>query len=561
MTTILIPAVAIVCTMTAQVQKPIVTEAKIESARVYTNGAELKHKTSVKIPAGTSEIVITNIANVLNENTIQISVPKHITVMSVQYSNAYIEEYDNNDNSPLAKTVKDELGKKEKELKTLQNQLTAERKSIELLDKNQSMSHAQNFSIIELGKLLEYYKTKRTELNNNIYSLEQKEIILKEEISLLKGKLSFSHATSEKVSQGKLIVNIMSNESGNIPLQISYLTAQAHWQPSYELRIDQINTPIQAIYKAKVQQSTGLDWKNIKLSLTSGAANQNTHAPQLQPWFIGYQDEEVFLYKKDDLVASRKKSNQAETSFLLTLEGQATGVTVKKETSLEYSEDKYTYDTDISSIDNFTAIDESQMNITYHIDIPYTVLTNNKTHSVALKSQNIPAEYQYTCIPKYDRSVFLIAKIKDYAQYDLLSGEATVIFEGAYIGKTHITPSSESEGLVLSLGRDSNISVSRKKINEQSGMKMLSSRKQQDFVYEITTRNNKKSTIAIEIQDQYPLSSDKDIEVNLVEKNGAKVDTETGKVSWLLKLNPNETKKIRMSYQIKYAKDKKIDWY
>src|SRR5690606_30889138 len=118
--------------ITANAQKPVFTQAQIQSARVYNNAAELTHKASANIPAGTSEIVITNVANYLNENTVQIGVPKGVTVMSVQFTNAYVEEYDNNQDSPLVKPVKEEIEKKETELKTLQNQLNSERKSIEL---------------------------------------------------------------------------------------------------------------------------------------------------------------------------------------------------------------------------------------------------------------------------------------------------------------------------------------------------------------------------------------------------------------------------------------------
>lgn len=283
MKNILFPA-AIVFSITANAQKPVFTQAQIQSARVYNNAAELKHKASVQIPSGTSEIVITNVANYLNESTVQIGVPKNVTVMSVQFTNAYVEEYDNNQDSPLVKPVKEEIAKKEMELKTLQNQLTAERKGVELLDKNQSMSNAQNFSVAELTKLLEFYKTKRTDLSNSINKLEKQERTLQEELTALKGKLTFNQTSAEKTSQGKLIVNVMSSQSGNIPLEVSYLTNQATWQPSYEMRIDKINEPIQMLYKAQVQQNTGVDWKNVKLSLTSGPANQNTFAPELQPW-------------------------------------------------------------------------------------------------------------------------------------------------------------------------------------------------------------------------------------------------------------------------------------
>ena len=61
------------------------------------------------------------------------------------------------------------------------------------------------------------------------------------------------------------------------------------------------------------------------------------------------------------------------------------------------------------------------------------------------------------------------------------------------------------------------------------------------------------------LKDQYPLSTDKEIEVELLESSNAKVNKETGILTWNLKLQPNETNKIRISYRVKYPKDKIMD--
>lgn len=553
MKNLLIP-VAIVCSITANAQKPVFTQAQLQSARVYNNAAELKHKTTAQIPNGTSEIVITNVANYLNESTVQIGVPKHVTVMSVQFTNAYVEEYDNNQDSPLIKPVKEEIKKKQAELKTLQNQLIAERKSVELLDKNQSMSNAQNFSVAELTKLLDFYKTKRAELSNSINKLELQETSLREEINVLEGKLTFSETTSDKTSQGKLVVNVMSNQAGTIPLEISYLTNQATWQPSYEMRIDKINEPINMLYKAQVQQDTGVDWKNVKLSLTSGPANQNTFAPVLNPWFVDYYnpvayDKEVSV-RSERSVRSKSIEGRPNASMIQTLQGQVPGLSI--------SSGEGQPGVEVSTMDEYTQINENQLNITFDIDIPYTILSNGKQHSVALKDTQLPATYSYISTPKLDNSAYLIAKVKNYGDYNILPGEANVIFEEMYVGKTYVNANANEDDLRLSLGKDQNIVVSRTMINDKSGTKTLSSRKVQDFVYEISVRNNKKEAISLIVEDQIPVSSNADIEITLTDKANANVDAEKGKLNWELNIKPNESKKIRFGYQVKSAKDKNL---
>lgn len=545
-------ASAVVFSINAFAQKPVFTQAKIESARVYNNSAELKHKTTAQVPAGTSEIVITNVANYLNESTVQIRVPKHVTVMSVQFTNAYVEEYDNNQDSPLIKPVKEEIEKKETELKAVLNKLSAEQGSLEILDENQSLEKTQNFSVTELAKLVDFYKSKKIELSNAIDALEKQSKELKEELMILKGKLTFNETSAEKTSQGKLIVNVMSNQAGSIPLEISYLTNQATWQPAYEMRIDKINAPIQMLYKAEVVQNTGIDWKNVKLSLTSGQANQNTIAPELNTWFVDYyanyarQNEDAVL---EELVVNsysttaKTMEGRPNASFVQTLQAQVPGLDIT---------------TGQSTVSDYTQINESQLNVTFDIDIPYTILSNGKQHSVSLKEVSVPATYTYLTIPKLDNNVYLVAKIKDYSQYNMLSGQANVVFDGMYVGKTYINPNSYKDELQLSLGKDPNISVDKKVVSDKSGTKMLSSKKEQNFTYEITVRNNKKENIELLVEDQVPVSKNKDIEISLTDKKGADFDEETGKLSWKINLKSNSSEKIRFGYQVKSDKNQQL---
>jgi hypothetical protein len=109
------------------------------------------------------------------------------------------------------------------------------------------------------------------------------------------------------------------------------------------------------------------------------------------------------------------------------------------------------------------------------------------------------------------------------------------------------------------MGRDKKISIKREKVVDKSGTRFLSSKKEQTFTYDITVRNNKKEAADILLKDQYPLSTDKEIEIELLESSNAKENKETGILTWSLKLNTGETKKIRISYKVKCPKDKTIE--
>ena len=320
----------------------------------------------------------------------------------------------------------------------------------------------------------------------------------------------------------------MSDVASSVNLKINYITNNASWTPFYDLRADNINSPINLLYKAKVVQNTGIDWKKVKLTLSSGNPNQNNTAPILQAWFLRYGNLN-YSYQNDDV-----QLNEVVISAY-----------AKKDKAA-------------SSISNYTTINENQLNVSFDIDIPYDILSNGKAHSVALKELKLPATYKYYAVPKAEKEAFLLAEIKEYSKFNLLPGEANIIFEGMYVGKTNINPNQTSDTLNLSMGRDKKIAVNREKIADKSGTKFFSSYKEQTFTYEITVKNNKKEAIDLLLKDQYPISTDKEITIELTDNGKAKVNTETGILTWDTKLNAGETKKYRISYKVKYPKDKII---
>lgn len=519
-------------------QKPIFTTAKVKAATVYFNAAELTQTTSVNLPAGNSEIVIKNVANSLNESTVQIGAPNSVTILSVQFTNNYISEFEIDESNPTIKKVRDSISLIQKEIGKVQIEKTSNSKTIELLDKNQLVAGQNSgLSVTELIKMVDYYKAKRSELSNSITTLQEKENKFNETLNRLKSKLEINTKNEEKNSNGKLILQVMNSVAGTVNLDINYISNTASWTPFYDLRAENIKQPINMMYKAQVIQNSGIDWKKVKLTLSNGNPNQNNVAPILSAWFLRYSQPNVYY----DSYNAAPVSNTLQE---VVVQGYVADRKYKAQTT---------------SISNYTTINENQLNVSFDIDIPYDILSNGKVHSVALKEIDLPATYKYYAVPRVDKEAFLLAEISDYSKYNLLPGEANIIFEGMYVGKTTINPNQTTDTLNLSMGRDKKISIKREKVVDKSGTKFLSSYKEQVFTYDLTLRNNKKEDAFLLLKDQYPLSTDKDITVELLDDGKAKVNTETGILTWELKLSPNETKKIRISYKVKYPKDKIID--
>ena len=90
-------------------------------------------------------------------------------------------------------------------------------------------------------------------------------------------------------------------------------------------------------------------------------------------------------------------------------------------------------------------------------------------------------------------------------------------------------------------------------------VKTIGTNIRETFAYDITVRNTRKENITLIVQDQQPVSNDKDIVTEDKETSGADYDETTGMMKWTLQLKTNETKKISFGYTVKYPKGKTVD--
>ena len=527
-------------------QKPIYTKAKVTAVKVYRNSAELQNTVSFSIPSGISEIVIGNISEEINEKTIQIGVnSKNISILSSQFTSDYSTDFKMDTTNPQIKKVNDSIKIVENLISKNRIELDANKKAVELLDKNQTVLVGSNSSnVAQLTQLTEFYTNKRIELENKLVSLKTKGDDLSKKLSRLKSSLKTKEQKeAEEFADGVIVLKLMSPTAGNIKLNINYLTDNVSWKPYYEIKAEKISAPLDVTFKAIVKQNTGLDWKGVKLTLINGNSSRNNYAPTVSPWFIyarspkerEIQREEIASKSAAIRIRGMGSVNAAEyDDQYKELEGRAEGVAV--------------------GYAGFN-VNTNELNTSYDIDIPYDILSNNEDHLISLYQQKIPADYQYFTAPNYNREAYLLAKIKDFSKYNLVSAPASIIFENMYIGETRISPDQTNNEMNITLGNDPKISIRREEVQDKSGEKFLSSYREKVITYDLVIKNNKKEQISIEIKDRFPLSNNEAVKIEVLDKSGAVKDDEKGFLTWNIKLSPSETKKLRVSYKVRYPKD------
>ena len=529
-------------------QKPIYTKAKVTAVKVYRNSAELQNTVSFSVPSGISEIVIGNISEEINEKTIQIGVnSKNISILSSQFTNDYSTDFKMDTTNPQIKKVNDSIKIVENLISKNRIELDANKKAVELLDKNQTVLVGSNSSnVAQLTQLTEFYTNKRIELENKLVSLRTKGDDLSKKLSRLKSSLKTKEQKeAEEFADGVIVLKLMSPTAGNIKLNINYLTDNVSWKPYYEIKTEKISAPLDVTFKAIVKQNTGLDWKGVKLTLINGNSSRNNYAPTVSPWFIYAQSPKEREILREEKIADKSaairirgmgsvNAEKYDDFQSNALEGRVEGVAV--------------------GYAGFN-VNANELNTSYDIDIPYDILSNNEDHLISLYQQKIPADYQYFTAPNYRREAYLLAKVKDFSKYHLVSAPASVIFENMYIGETRVSPDQTNNEMNITLGNDPKISIRREDIQDKSGEKFLSSYREKVVTYDLIIKNNKKEQISMEIKDRFPLSNNEAVKIEVLDKSGAAKDDEKGFLTWNIKLSPSETKKLRVSYKVRYPKD------
>ncbi|RZT96258.1 uncharacterized protein (TIGR02231 family) [Ancylomarina subtilis] len=235
---------------------------------------------------------------------------------------------------------------------------------------------------------------------------------------------------------------------------------------------------------------------------------------------------------------------------LRALQGQVAGVNIKKKERVKSRSN--------SSLSIPFQTREKQMNVEFEIQTPYSVKSDNKNYSVDMAVYELPASYQYFCIPKINQDAFLIANINEWGKYKLLEGEANIFFEGTFVGKTLLDIQNASDTLQISMGSDKNVSIKREKLKDFTTRQFIGSKKEEARAWRTTIKNNKSQTIQMIVLDQVPVSQLEEIEVEIQKISGAKQDKEQGEIKWEFSLEPTKKKELELRYSVKYPKSRRL---
>ena len=354
------------------------------------------------------------------------------------------------------------------------------------------------------------------------------------------------HTPKPVVPVQQIVITISADLACTGTVEATYMVPNAGWSPAYDLRANNISSPVTLTYKANVHQNTGVSWDNVNVKLSTLNPNQGNVKPRLAPWYIRfYQPIAQPVY------SAKKAKNSAVKDM--------PSMALEMEETVEM--DGFSFDDKLKEarhMSNFTQMNENLAMVEFELKIRHTIPSDGKTHLMAVAEKNVPAQYQHYIVPKMDKNAFLMAKLTDWEELNLLPAVANIYYDGTYVGQTRINPSQMTDTLELAFGRDRGIFMTRKKISDEEKVKKLSNEKEKTVTYELAIKNFKSGNVNVIIEDHIPVSLDDEIKVELLENSEAVLNKSNGQLEWAVKVRPKETRKYQFSYLLTYDKDKTL---
>lgn len=595
--------------------KKINAETTIQNVTIFSSGARVERTAAVNVASGRSEISFAGLSNQLDQQAVQLKADANITLLSVQTTRDFLTErkIEQQEREFIDRTnaLKDKFDLDQKLLEVCKNEEA-------MLIKNQAIGGQAGVKTIDLKDALEFQRQRLTNLYEK--ELEIGKRLVSEQQDLERNKAQMQQISKKRDSINYVVTALIaSKESRTVNFQLMYNVQDAGWYPTYDVRVREITEPLSVLMNANVFQRSGETWKNVPLQLSTGNPKDNATPSSLQPWLLGFYDPSVSLRSQGSQgeisgrVANEKEEPVAGAT--ITVEGWGNSVitdnngyfklrNIPKEAVLLISAvgynsrtvkagtgyisialtpgsnslndvaatgyalrgkvagvqisnpPKYKKEESIQTVSIATQYQPTA--VIYRIDDKYSLESDGKTTTIGIKQFEVPAIYDYYSAPKIDPTAYLTARVINWQDFDLQSGEASLYFEGTYLGKTYIDLASTADTLSLSLGKDNGVRVSRRLLKEYSSKKFIGSNRTDERRYEISVRNAKRVPVNISLVDQVPVSATREISVEDVKAAEAQIDKGSGIATWAISLLPGQEKKLEIGYNVKYAKDRKL---
>ena len=321
-----------------------------------------------------------------------------------------------------------------------------------------------------------------------------------------------------------IAVGVSAERPGEV--RVSYQVNGAGWRPAYRAGLDSAGSKVLLERQGAISQTTGEDWTNVRLKLSTGQPRLSPQGTEPRPW-------------KLSLLEPRSG----------TVSGYATNLAAAPAELRSAKVDELRQEAPI----------EVQTTFATEFEVPGTVSlpSDGRKLTVSLAKLSLPAKMRLRVVPRLDAAAVVTAEA-ERPEGVWLAGDIQLYRDGNYVGATSWNPQA-SAALVLPFGRDSLMRVKVDRAKDRNGSGGLIARRNEREVSDLfTLTNHHKTPVELLVLESSPVSTNDQIKVEAkfdpkpTEENW---EERPGVVAWARAIAPNQTLKFSVAYTIGYPKD------
>ena len=530
-------------------------DSKIKDVTVYPGSARVTREVVVNLTPGEHSVSLEKIVPYLDENSLTV---QGKGAADVKIFGAYVRT------NYLEKSSNDKVEELEAAIENVQDQLNSERYQLTIIGQEKDyLNSVRLFSGQQIPKDLVttmptpvYLEEIRGFLTKSFTDLKKQEESTNVKIRDLQRKLEALQRELNQIRSGEynsdrsIMIDFECVKGGQFTFNVAYLVNGAGWRPVYDGRVNHGKGDVELTSFGMIQQTTGEDWDEVNLTLSTAKPMIGGRMPYIDPWFLSEYVPPVPV-AQGRLMRATAVSDEAVQYEAFNLEAtyapETPGVpSPERKASLAYAD-----------------VGQQGVSITYKIARPVTMKSDGVENKFPVSTQMLKANFEYSTYPRLSNYAYLGSKVVNSKDLQLLAGEVNLFLEGEFVGKSSIDTIGPGQEFDLYLGIDENIQVKREQISKKKDDVLLggipSPNIKTTFVYKLTVENASNKAVSVNLYEAIPVSQSDRIKVKILDVS-AQPQTKDWKDRkgiwlWQLKLAANQKQEITYSYVVEHGKD------
>jgi uncharacterized protein (TIGR02231 family) len=319
----------------------------------------------------------------------------------------------------------------------------------------------------------------------------------------------------------------------------------ARWTPLYDARLDtgakDRKPAIELVRRAEITQSTGEDWSNVTLGVSTVRVGRGGSAPDLNPLLVQYPQPLRPMAADKALEPVRARSAAALLPAPI-----ADAIGGKQADEREA----------VADVGAFQA--------TFKIPGRVSVTAKDGAKSLRISTATIAPDLIIRAVPVIDPTAFLEASFVQADDAPLLPGQVSIYRDGIFVGRSRMIAAAKDETVRLGFGADDKVKIERTvlKRNEGTSGLIVTTSKTDERAFKTTVRNGHDFPIKVAIVDQLPVSENEDIVVEMLPSSTPATSTnlrdKRGIQEWAFEAKPGEVRDINFAWRVRWPKDKGV---